>query len=134
MDEEGNKIECIVDKSYVILGQALEEYADVYIHKPTLVTKCIGFNGPKNSFAFANFQDLIDKAIPSTISFGIAKCIGFNGPKNSFAFVNFQDLIDKAIPSTISFGLMKKKIDRLLHVLLLQRLPSWELCHHSWHN
>ncbi|CAH1419207.1 unnamed protein product [Lactuca virosa] len=36
MDEEGNKIECTVDKSYVILGQALEEYADVYIHKPTL--------------------------------------------------------------------------------------------------
>nr|KAJ0206744.1 hypothetical protein LSAT_V11C500285010 [Lactuca sativa] len=36
MDEEGNKIECTVDKSYVILGQALEEYVDVYIHKPTL--------------------------------------------------------------------------------------------------
>ncbi|CAH1427778.1 unnamed protein product [Lactuca virosa] len=36
MDEEGNKIECTVDKSYVILGQTLEEYADVYIHKPTL--------------------------------------------------------------------------------------------------
>ncbi|CAI9302930.1 unnamed protein product [Lactuca saligna] len=94
MDEEGNKIECTVDKPYVILGKALEEYADVYIHKPTLglyvddamkfvdiqnklffqyttkVNKCIGFNGPLNSFAFANFQDVIDKAIPSTISFG----------------------------------------------------------------
>nr|KAJ0185111.1 hypothetical protein LSAT_V11C900487640 [Lactuca sativa] len=80
MDEEGNKIQCTVDKSYVILGQALEEYADVYIHKPShglyvddvmKVTKCIGFNGPKNSFAFANFQVLIDKAIPSTISFDV---------------------------------------------------------------
>nr|KAJ0225757.1 hypothetical protein LSAT_V11C100026180 [Lactuca sativa] len=90
---KGNKIECTVDKSYVILGQALEEYVDVYIHKLTLglyvdgvmkfvdtqnklffqyntrVTKCIGFNGPKNYFSFANFQDLIDKVIPSTISF-----------------------------------------------------------------
>ncbi|CAH1448308.1 unnamed protein product [Lactuca virosa] len=94
MDEEGNKIECTVEKQYVILGKALKEYADVYIHKPTLglyvddamkfvdiqnklffqyttrVNKCIGFNGPLNSFAFANFQDLIDKAIPSTVSFG----------------------------------------------------------------
>ncbi|CAH1443317.1 unnamed protein product [Lactuca virosa] len=75
------------------IGKTLEEYANVYIHKPTLglyvdgvmkfidtqnklflqyntrVTKCIGFNGPKNYFAFANFQDLIDKVIPSTISF-----------------------------------------------------------------
>nr|KAJ0207784.1 hypothetical protein LSAT_V11C500277580 [Lactuca sativa] len=89
-----NKMECTVDKSYVILGQALEEYMNVYIHKPTLglyvdgvmkffdtqnklffqyntrVTKCIGFNGPKNYFSFANFQDLIDKVTPSTISFG----------------------------------------------------------------
>nr|KAJ0201018.1 hypothetical protein LSAT_V11C600308340 [Lactuca sativa] len=36
MDEEGNKIECTMEKPYVILGKALEEYADVYIHKPTL--------------------------------------------------------------------------------------------------
>ncbi|CAI9289397.1 unnamed protein product [Lactuca saligna] len=95
MDEEGNKIECTVEKQYVILGKALEEYADVYIHQPTLglyvddamkfvdiknklffqyttrVNKCIGFNGPLNSFAFANFQDVIDKAIPSTISFDV---------------------------------------------------------------
>ncbi|KAL4573126.1 hypothetical protein LXL04_019921 [Taraxacum kok-saghyz] len=37
MDEQGSKIECIVDKTVVErLGRGLDEYVDVYIHKPTL--------------------------------------------------------------------------------------------------
>nr|KAJ0189790.1 hypothetical protein LSAT_V11C800443620 [Lactuca sativa] len=159
MDEEGNKIECTMDKTYVILGKALEEYVDVYIHKPTLglyvddvmkfvdsqnklffqyttrVTKWIGFNGPLNSFAFANFQDLIDKAIPSTISFG-----KFITGRQVFATLwgNYAEQIDSYVSKHWGNfvmiiqcakwknhrGLMKKKVDRLLHALMLQRLPS----------
>nr|KAJ0213740.1 hypothetical protein LSAT_V11C400178650 [Lactuca sativa] len=106
---KGNKIECTVDKSYTILGKALEEYVDVYIHKPTLGLYVDGF------MKFVDTQNKLFFQYTTRVT----KCIGFNGPKNYFAFANFQDLIDKVIPSTISFGKF---------ITLISHFTSYNIC------
>ncbi|KAL4586028.1 hypothetical protein LXL04_010658 [Taraxacum kok-saghyz] len=76
------------------LGRGLDEYVDVYIHRPTLgmnrdtmkfsnsdhkmyfysttkVTKCTDFVGPKNCFSFSDFPSLIDEKIPTNMSIDV---------------------------------------------------------------
>nr|KAJ0214118.1 hypothetical protein LSAT_V11C400177890 [Lactuca sativa] len=106
MDEEGNKIECTVEKPYVILGKALEEYTDVYIHKPTLGLYVD--DALKRQQVFATLWGDYVEQVDSYVS------------KHR---VNFVMIIQCARWKDYR-GLMKKKVDRLLHVLVLQRLLS----------
>ncbi|KAL4555264.1 hypothetical protein LXL04_037879 [Taraxacum kok-saghyz] len=95
MDEEGGKIQCNVEAAFIPrLGKLLEEYATVFIDRPTIglnvenlknvddehrlyfyyttkVTKCTDFIGSVHSFSFAPFHDLIGNTMPKDTTFGM---------------------------------------------------------------
>ncbi|KAL4592690.1 hypothetical protein LXL04_005693 [Taraxacum kok-saghyz] len=95
MDGERGKIQCNVEAPFIQrLGKLLEEYAAVYIEKPTIglnvgsyrnvenqhklyfyyttkVSRCNDFNGPVHGFSFATFQSLMENSIPKDVTFDI---------------------------------------------------------------
>lgn len=63
------------------------------LHYTTKVTKCKDFTGPVYGFSFTNYQSILDKAIPETLTIG--KCIICFFKSNNILF--YQTSISKII-------------------------------------
>ncbi|KAL4588008.1 hypothetical protein LXL04_000886 [Taraxacum kok-saghyz] len=94
LDEEGDKIECNIEKPHNIKWQkVLEEYGSFYIKNPmlsvnqgtlkyvvgekklyfkydTIVSKAKDFDGPMNSLNFVNYQTIMDNTVEQDFTFG----------------------------------------------------------------
>ncbi|KAL4566464.1 hypothetical protein LXL04_030579 [Taraxacum kok-saghyz] len=94
LDEEGDKIECNIEKPHNIKWQkVLEEYGSFYIKNlmlsvnqgtlkyvvgekklyfkyDTIVSKAKDFDGPMNSLNFVNYQTIMDNTVEQDFTFG----------------------------------------------------------------
>ncbi|KAL4591263.1 hypothetical protein LXL04_004221 [Taraxacum kok-saghyz] len=103
MDEEGAKIQCNVEASFIQkLRNLLQEYADLYIEKPTIGLSVGTHKNVPNEHRLYFYYTTI-----------VSKCTDFDGPVHGFSFVSYQSLLENSIPKETTFDIIGDVVNLL---------------------